>query len=119
MAERLLINLTRGPDEPDRATVALVMANAGLTLDKSVVVLLATEGVRVADPRVLDSVAEAGFLPLRELWDTFVASGGEVWACTPCVKKRHLEDVLPAAVKSVGAVAALSWVMEDGVSVSF
>ncbi len=119
MAERLLINLTRGPDDPDRATVAFVMANAARTLDKSVVVLLSTEGVRVADPHVLDSVAEAGFLPLRELWDGFLEAGGEVWACTPCVKKRHLEQVLPAAVKPVGAVAALSWAMDDGVTLSF
>lgn len=119
MAERLLINLTRGPDEPDRVTVAFVMANAALTLDKSVVVLLATEGVRVADQHVLESVAEQGFLPLSELWRTFVEGGGEVWACTPCVKKRHLEDVLLREVKPVGAVAALGWVMEDGVSLSF
>ncbi len=119
MAERLLINLTRGPDDPDRATVAFVMANAAVTLDKTVVVLLSTEGVRVADPHVLVSVAEVGFLPLRELWDGFLEAGGEVWACTPCVKKRHLDDVLPPAVKPMGAVAALSWVMEDGVSLSF
>jgi predicted peroxiredoxin len=58
-------------------------------------------------------------LPLRELWDGFLEAGGEVWACTPCVKKRHLEQVLPAAVKPVGAVAALSWAMDDGVTLSF
>lgn len=119
MADRLLINLTRGPDEPDRITVAFVMANAALALDKSVVVLLATEGVRVADGRVLASVAEQGFPPLQDLWNNFLEAGGEVWACTPCVQKRHLEDVLPPVVKRVGAVAALGWLMEDGVSLSF
>jgi predicted peroxiredoxin len=119
MADRLLINLTRGPADPDRITVAFVMANAALALDKSVVVLLATEGVRVADDRVIGSVAEHGFPPLRDLWNNFVEGGGEVWACTPCVQKRNLEDVLPPTVRRVGAVAALGWLMEDGVSLSF
>jgi predicted peroxiredoxin len=119
MAQRLLVNLTRGPEDPDRVTVAMVMANAALALEKDVVVLLASEGVRVADPRVLASIAEPGFLPLQELWQTFWDGGGEVWACTPCIQKRHLEDVLLPVVKRVGAVAALAWLMEDGVSLSF
>ncbi len=39
------------------------MANAALALDKAVVVL-AIEGVPVADPHVLELVVEAEFLPL-------------------------------------------------------
>ncbi len=118
-ASRFLVNLTRGPEDPDRVTVAMVMANAALALEKEVVVLLSTEGVRVAEMRVIESIAEPGFMPLKELVDTYLGDGGQIWACTPCVKKRHLESVLIEGVRLVGAVAAIQWVSENGVSFSF
>lgn len=118
-AERFLINLTRGPEDPDRVTVAFVMANAARALEKAVVVLLSTEGVRAAEPRAIQAIAEPGFAPLNELVEGFLADGGEIWACTPCVKKRNLEGALIDGVKLVGAVSALSWVAENGVSLSF
>lgn len=42
-----------------------------------------------------------------------------MWACTPGVKKHRLEEGLPATVSLVGAAAALSWALEDGVTLSF
>jgi len=116
---RVLINLTRGPEDPDRATVAFVMANAAATLEKSTVVLLSTEGVRLGVPAAIDAIHEGGFLPLRELVNSLLEAGGEIWACTPCVAKRGLEESLHPAIKKVGAVAALEFVCEDGVSLSF
>ncbi len=116
---RVLVNLTRGPDDPDRATVAFVMANAAVTLDKTAVVLLSTEGVRVGVPAAIDAIHEPGFLPLGELMATFLEAGGEVWACTPCVTKRGLDGSMHPAIKNVGAVAAIEFVAEDGVSLSF
>jgi predicted peroxiredoxin len=116
---RVLINLTRGADDPDRATVAFVMANAAVTLDKTTVVLLSTEGVRIGVADAIEAIHETGFLPLKELVDTFLEAGGEIWACTPCVAKRGLEDRLHPRIRKVGAVAAIEFVCEDGVSVSF
>jgi predicted peroxiredoxin len=39
MTERFLINATHGTDDPDRAMIALVMANAALTVGKDAVLL--------------------------------------------------------------------------------
>jgi predicted peroxiredoxin len=116
---RVLLNLTRGPDDPDRATVAFVMANASATLDKTTVVLLSTEGVRVGVPAAIDAIQEPGFLPLRELVAAFLEAGGEIWACTPCVNKRGLGERMHPAIKNVGAVAAIEFVTDGGVSLSF
>lgn len=118
-AERMLINLTRGPEDPDRVTVAFVMANAAVSLDKKTVVLLSTEGVRALEQRVVDTIAERGFAPLKDLVQNFLEAGGEIWACTPCVAKRGLEGRLLPAVKAVGAVTAIEFVAQDGVSLSF
>lgn len=120
MAQRFLVNLTRSPaDDPDRATVAFVMATSALTLNKQVVVLLSTDGVYAGVRDIYERVHEPNFPPLAELVHGLIDGGGEIWACTPCVTKRALADRLSPEVKLVGAVAAVEWVSDDGVSFSF
>ena len=114
-----MVMLTHGPEDGDRATVGVVMANAARSLDKSVVLLLSLDGVRLGEPRAVDEIREPGFQTFRELWDTFLEAGGEIWACAPCVKKRALEGHLDERIKMVGAVAAMEYVTQDGVSVTF
>lgn len=118
-AERFLVNLTHGPEDPDRVTIAMVMANSGAALGKQTVVLLASEGVRVGVKETIDAIAEPGFATLRELTDQFFEAGGEIWACTPCVAKRKLNDRIMPEVKLVGAVAAIEFASDNGVSFSF
>ncbi|MBX5468092.1 MAG: DsrE family protein [Firmicutes bacterium] len=118
-AERFLVLLTRGPEDPDRVTVAWVMANAGLALGKQTVVVLTNEGVRIGDPAVVARIAEPGFEPLERLVAQFLEGGGEVWACTPCVEKRGLSGHLRPEVKLVGAVSAVAFAAEGGLAFSF
>lgn len=35
---------------------------------------------------------EEGFAPLRELMDNFVKAGGKIWVCSPCFKRRNLDE---------------------------
>ena len=117
---RFLVNLTKSPaDDPDRVSVAYVMANAALTLEKEVVVLLSTDGVWAGVPDLYQEVHEDNFAPLKDLVEGLLESGGQVWACAPCVKKRHLEDRLHKKVQLVGAVTAIEWASENGISFSF
>lgn len=119
MTERFLINATHALDDPDRATIALVMANAALTLGKDAVLLLVSEGARLGVPAVVDTIQETGFPTLRELLEQYLEAGGQVWACSPCVAKRGLEKDLDPRITLTGAVAALAWVAENGTSLSF
>ncbi len=119
MTERFLINATHGIDDPDRATIALVMANAALTLGKEAVLLLVSEGARLGVGEVVDAIHESGFPSLRELLEQYLESGGQVWACSPCVVKRGLEKDMDPRITLTGAVAALAWVAENGTSLSF
>jgi predicted peroxiredoxin len=41
------INLTRSTDDPDRSTVAMVVANASVASGKNTMVFLTSEGVRL------------------------------------------------------------------------
>ena len=103
MSGKFLVNLTSGLDNTDKATVAFVVANAAVASDKEVIVFLSTEAVRLSQKGVADAVHEEGFAPLKELMDNFAANGGRMFVCSPCFKKRALdENALVAGAAVVG-----------------
>ncbi len=61
------INLTRSTDDPDRATVAMVVANAAVASGKNTMVFLSSEGVRLAVKGVADNIHEEGLQPMADL----------------------------------------------------
>lgn len=105
MPGKFCVSLTRAKDDPDRATVAFVVANAAAASDQETVVFLSTEGVRLAVRGYADDVAEEGFAPLKELIANFAAAGGKVYVCSPCFKRRKLDEanLVPGAVIVGGA----------------
>lgn len=105
MPGRFCVSLTCAKDNPDRATVAFVVANAALGSDRETLVFLSTEGVRLSQQGYADDVHEEGFAPLAELMRSFVAAGGTIYVCSPCFKKRKLDEqkLVPGAVIVGGA----------------
>ena len=92
MAGKFCVSLTHAKDNTDKATVAFVVANAAVASDKETLLFLSTEGVRLSQRGYADDVREEGFAPLKELMDAFVKGGGVIWVCSPCFKKRGLDD---------------------------
>ena len=92
MPGRFCISLTCAKDNPDKATIAFVLANAAVASDKETLVFLSVEGVRLSQKGYSNDIREEGFAPLTELMDKFVAAGGKVWVCSPCFKKRKLDE---------------------------
>ena len=92
MASTFCVSLTHAKDDADKATVAFVVANAAAASDKETVVFLSTEGVRLSQQGYADDVHEDGFAPLADLIASFVEAGGQIWVCSPCFKKRGLDE---------------------------
>jgi len=92
MAGKFCVSLTCSKDNPDKATVAFVVANAAVASEKETLVFLSTEGVRLSQKGYADDIHEEGFAPLKELMDSFVKAGGKVYVCSPCFKKRKLDE---------------------------
>src|SRR5260370_33596728 len=84
--------LSYAKNDSDNATVAFVVANAAVASDKESIVFLSTEGVRLAQKGYADDIHEQGFAPLRELMANFVKAGGKIYVCSPCFKKRGLDE---------------------------
>jgi predicted peroxiredoxin len=102
---KLCINLTCSKDNTDKATVGFVVANAAVASAQQTLVFLSIEGVRLSQKGFSDTIHEEGFAPLRELIENFVQAGGSIWVCSPCFKKRKLDEaaLIPGATIVGGA----------------
>jgi predicted peroxiredoxin len=92
VAGKFCVSLTCAKDNPDKATVAFVVANAAVASEKETMVFLSTEGVRLSQKGYADDIHEEGFAPLKELMGNFVKAGGKVYVCSPCFKRRKLDE---------------------------
>lgn len=114
MAGRFCVNLTVAKDNCDRATVGFVVANAAAASDKETLVFLSTEAVRWAAQGYADDVHEEGFAPLRDLMANFVKAGGSIWVCSPCFKKRKLDETKMVAGTTIVGGAKLVEFLSGG-----
>ena len=120
MANKFCVSLTCSKDNTDKATVAFVIANAAVASDKDTLVFLSIEGVRLSQQGYADDIHEAGFAPLKELIDNFVKAGGKVWVCSPCFKKRGLDEgKLIAGATIVGGAKLVEFLSDGSPCVSY
>jgi len=114
MANKFSVNLTCAKDNADRATVAFVIANAAVGSGKETLVFLSVEGVRLAQRGYADDIREEGFTPLRELMENFAKAGGTIYVCSPCFKKRKLDENNLVAGATIVGGAKLVEFLSDG-----
>ena len=120
MAGQFCVSLTHSKDNTDKATVAFVIANAAVGSDQDTLVFLSTEGVRLAVGGYADDIHEDGFAPLKELMTNFAEAGGAIYVCSPCFKKRGLDEnnLVPGA-KIVGGAKLVEFLAGGTPSVSY
>ena len=120
MPGKFTVSLTCANNDPDKATVAFVVANAAVASDQTTVVFLSTEGVRLAVRGYADDVAEEGFAPLKDLMTNFAAAGGAIYVCSPCFKRRKLDEAnLVAGALIVGGAKLVEFMADGCPSVSY
>jgi predicted peroxiredoxin len=86
----IIVNCAQGRDEPERATLSFVVGNVSATANQATVVLLTIDGVWLATAGYADDIAHAGMPPLKEVLASFVAAGGQIWACGACTGPRGI-----------------------------
>jgi predicted peroxiredoxin len=120
MAGKFCVSLTCGKDNTDKATVAFVVANAAVASDKDTLVFLNIEGVYLSQKGYADAIHEEGFAPLKDLMRDFVAAGGKIFICSPCFKKRKLDEnnLIDGAV-IVGGAKLVEFMSDNCPSISY
>jgi predicted peroxiredoxin len=108
MAEQtrdLVCMITRGTDH-ELSSVGFTIANGGLTAGLKVSIFLSSSGVDLVRKRATDTTQVNPLDPLSKLIADFLARGGVIWACTPCVKARGYteSDLLDGVIISGASV---------------
>lgn len=98
-ARNLVVLVTHGIDH-ELSSVAFTIANGGMTAGLKVSVFLTSAGVDLARKKAIDTTHVHPLEPLAGLVKDFLARGGTLWACTPCVKSRGYsqEDLLEGTI---------------------
>lgn len=87
----LVVVITHSYDH-EISSVAWTIANGGLTAGLKVSIFLTSAAVDLVRKRAIDTTVVAPLEPLAAMVKDFLARGGTLWACTPCVKARGYEQ---------------------------
>jgi uncharacterized protein len=117
---KLMVSITSAKDNTDKATVGFVVANAGVVSGVETVVFLSTEGVYLAQQGYAEDIHEEGFKPLHDLITSFTENGGQIWVCSPCFKRRGLDEgQLTASTTIVGGAKAVEFLSQGASCMSY
>lgn len=117
MPEKVVVNLSSGPEQPGRVTVAFLVADSALSSGKEVVVFLTQEAVRLAVTGEAEKVVEPGYKTVADLFRAVADAGGELYCCRPCCRTRGIEsDHLVPNARIAGGMKLFEW-MEDASTV--
>ena len=86
----LLIHVTRGAEDPTRATLAFLVARSAIQDGHAVSLFLAGDGVQLLRNEVLDALQGLGTGSLREHYEAIVAGGGRFYLSGNSSKARGL-----------------------------
>lgn len=90
-ARQLVVLVSKGMDH-ELSSIGFLIANGGMTAGLQVSIFLTSAAVDLVRKRAIDGVVVHPLEPLASLVKDFIARGGRVWACTPCVKARGYEQ---------------------------
>jgi predicted peroxiredoxin len=114
MAQKLLINLATGLEDPERVTVAFLVGGAALQRGDAVAMWLTKEAVRLALASHAEAVACDGCPPLSRLFEQYAENGGELLVCPICFNARKLDEGATVANSTItGATAMLDWLGDE------
>lgn len=86
-SRELVVLVTRGTDH-EMSSVAFTIACGAITSGMKVYAFLVSSGVDLVRRKAVDITHVQPLDPLKALVQDFLARGGTIWACPPCVKAR-------------------------------
>jgi predicted peroxiredoxin len=118
-ARELVVLVTKGMDH-ELSSIAILIANGGITAGLQVSIFLTSAAVDLVRKRAIDGVVVHPLDPLAALVKDFLSRGGRLWACTPCVKARGYEQTdLIDGVEITGASKMHALIKAGAATLSF
>jgi predicted peroxiredoxin len=120
MSAKAAISLTTGLDDPERVTVALLVAVGAAEAGRDTLTFLTKEAVRLALPGHAIGVACDGCPPLADLMKRYDAAGGRLLVCPICFNSRALQaGQLIANAELGGTVQLWEWIGDGATTFSY
>ena len=114
MNGKAVISLTTGLEDPEKVTVALLVAVAAAEQGRPTLTFLTKEAVRLATAGVAAGVACEGCPPLPELAKRYEAAGGRYLVCPICFNARHLDEGMLVGNASLGGTVPMwEWIGDE------
>ena len=92
MADKAVISLITGMEDPEKVTVAFLVAVGAAEQGRPTLMFLTKEAVRLATTGIAVGVACEGCPPLPDLLDRFQQAGGRYLVCPICFNARKLDE---------------------------
>lgn len=117
---RAAISLTTGLEDPEKVTVALLVAVGAAEGGRPTLMFLTKEAVRLATDGFASGVACDGCPPVPELMKRYEAAGGEFLVCPICFNARSLDNAgLLTNARLGGTVPLWEWIGDGATTFSY
>lgn len=114
------ISLTTGLEDPEKVTVAFLVAVGAAESGRPTLMFMTKEAVRLAISDVAIGTACEGCPPLADLVKRYQAAGGQFLVCPICFTARGLdESQLIASAEIGGTVPMWEWIGEGATTFSY
>ena len=120
MSGKAAISLTTGLEDPEKVTVALLVAVGAAESGRPTTMFLTKEAVRLVLPGHAIGVACDGCPPLASLVERYAAAGGTFLVCPICFNARQLDEAQLASNAALGGTVQLwEWIGDGATTFSY
>jgi predicted peroxiredoxin len=114
MPGKAVISLTTGLEDPEKVTVAFLVAVGAAESGRPTLMFLAKEAVRLATSDIATGVACEGCPPLAELVKRYDAAGGQYYVCPICFNAKNLSPAtLIGGAELQGTIPLWAWIGDE------
>ena len=115
MSRKSVVSLTTGLEDPEKVTVALLVAVGAAESGRPTLMFLTKEAVRLAVTGTAVGVACDGCPPLPDLMKRYADAGGTFYVCPLCLNAKQLDKGdLIANAEIAGTVPMWEWIGDEG-----
>lgn len=114
------ISLTTGLEDPEKVTVAMLVAVGAAESGRECIIFLTKEAVRLATEGFAAGTACDGCPPIPELMDRYRAAGGSFLVCPLCFNSRRMDEASLLANAGLGGTVQLwEWIGDGATTFSY
>ncbi len=120
MSNKAVVSLSTGLEDPEKVTVAYLVAVGAAESGRPTLMFLTKEAVRLALDGMATGVACDGCPPLGDLVQRYEAAGGSYYVCPICFNSKKLDSgSLIAGAELQGTIPMWEWIGDGATTFSY